>query len=160
MLIIIPNLVGDNARMPKITQWTSKTLEHHPKITWNCLKWDIYDLSEDFFPDFLQITNLSTSSKMVTIWWLSGDGSGQSGDGPWSWLDDGVSFRESSSKTNLTFTTEITCNIKIQNSNTIIFSEIIENEDMVYRKDWQMVFTEKKDFHENHHFWPRKNKIR
>ena len=49
MLIIIPNLVGDKVKMPKITQWTSKTLEHHPKITWNCLKWGIYDLSEEFF---------------------------------------------------------------------------------------------------------------
>ena len=77
-----------------------------------------------FFSDFLQISNLSTSSEMVTACRRFGDGFGRfgrSGDGPWSWLDDGVSFRESSSKTNLTFTTEITCNIKIKNSNTINF---------------------------------------
>ena len=74
-----------------------------------------------FFSDFLQISNLSTSSGMATVRRRFGDGFGRSADGPRSWLDDGVSFRESSSKTNLTFTTEITCNIKIKNSNTINF---------------------------------------
>ena len=104
-----------NHSMDHKNAWTSP--KNHLKLSKMRHLW----FFRRIFSDFLQISNLSTSSGMVTVCRRFGDGFGRWGDGPQSWLDDGVSFRESSSKTNLTFTTEITCNIKIKNSNTINF---------------------------------------
>ena len=93
MLITNTKYGENNVKMPKITQWTAKALEHQPHIPRKCLKLDDFII----FRNFCSVSIFNPVNKL-----------GRFGDDLKRMARRSSVTLESSSKTNLTFTTAIT----------------------------------------------------